>query len=98
MAVYSVMSENANPALRAAVEQAYPLSYFHWTDRISFVEGSGTAQTVSTMLGIQTRKPDGTLVGTITGAVVMQVTSSYWGWTGKNLWEWLVQAHQKDGG
>ena len=97
MAVYAVISESPNPALRAAMEKLYGASLFHWSDRVSFVTAPGPAQSVSESLGVRTRLPDGTITEGIGDTIVIQVAPSYWGWTNAGFWAWPTAAFQKDG-
>lgn len=97
MAVFAVISESPNPALRLGIEGLYPGNFYHWSDRVSFVTASGPAQRVSETLGVRTRGPDGTITQGFPDAIVVQLAPSYWGWTGAGLWAWLTSAFQRDG-
>lgn len=89
MAVFTILSELPQPALRAAIEHAYAGRFFHWTDTVSFVRAAGTSKTVSDALGIKTRNAEGLVVGTIGQTAVIQAAPSYWGWSKTEGWEWL---------
>ena len=95
MPVFTVMSQRPNPELWAAIEARHAGKFMHWSDRVSFIEASGTAQAVAEGLGVKSKRADGTVVGTIGETVVLQAAPAYWGWTSSAFWTWLTSAFQR---
>lgn len=97
MAVYSVHSEHANPALHAAVVRHFAGAHYIYSDTLSFVSSVETAREVSIKLGIKTRGEDGSALSGIEQAFVLQASPGYFGWTKTSLWEWLKNALETNG-
>lgn len=89
MSVYTVLSEIPQPKLREAIEREFPTGFYHWSDTVSFVQATGTAQAIALKLGIKTRSADGTVQSGFERSFVMRASPSYYGWSKSTLWEWL---------
>jgi hypothetical protein len=96
MSVYTVLSEVPQPALRAAIEREFPEKFYHWSDTVSFIQATGTAQTVAIKLGIKSRNDAGGIIDGIDQSVVMQASPAYYGWSKSTLWEWLKTSLEAD--
>lgn len=93
MAVFAIMSEVPKPELRSEIERAFPDSFYHWSDTVSFVKASGTAKVVSEKLRIMSRDGE-KLFGVYDKTAVVQTSPSYWGFSKSSLWEWLKSSFE----
>ena len=90
MTVFAIMSTSVNPELEAAMNERYPdAKSYRVSDTAWLVAYKGTARELSETLGIRR--------GGIRGAVVVPVTSSYYGVASSALWEWLKTAFEEGG-
>lgn len=96
MAVYTVLSEVPQPELRVAIEREFPERFYHWSDTVSFVQGTGTAQAIAAKLGIKSRDLAGEITGQIDRSVVMEASPAYYGWSKSTLWGWLKSSLEAD--
>jgi len=94
MAVYSINSEVPQPALKAAIERVYPDRHYHFSETVTFVRASATAQSVAISLGVKTLDVTGNVVGQFAQTAVVQLAPSYWGWSKSAGWEWLKSAFE----
>jgi len=80
MIIYAVLTPTENPQLEAALALSFPNDYLKVGPGQYLVAGRTTAMDISNTLGIT----DGR-----NGNGIVLSTSSYYGRSGNNLWEWL---------
>lgn len=97
MAVFAILSEKPEPALMQALETHYPGKFFQWSDRVVALVTADEPKTIAENLGVQRRSPTGDIVAGVKGVIVTKLAPAYYGWSGKNFWEWLKAAHQEEG-
>jgi hypothetical protein len=79
-AVVSILPASPNVELGKAVEKHFSGKHFQLNDGHWLVSSPGTAQEISTQLGVQ---------GGQYGQAIVYTVSGYFGYTKNSAWEWL---------
>jgi putative IMPACT (imprinted ancient) family translation regulator len=91
MPVFAVLARANQPELAQQMEKHYKEDHLKYNDDVWFLKTKGTPQQICKRLrqGIEDEKepPDG-----LRGVVVMRVTSSYYGLSAAEVWDWLEAA------
>lgn len=95
MAAFIVATVNPDPRVDAAIAQEFPGRSYRFSDRVSFVEAKGSAADVAGRLGVKTRV-EGQPFDGVTNIVVNKLAPSYYGFYGKDLWDWLQGALERE--
>lgn len=82
MSLFAVLLPAENPKLIAAIKGKFPdPNNYQITPTQWLISAKGTAQQISSVLGVSDEKP--------VGSAVILAIAGYWGRASSDLWEWM---------
>jgi hypothetical protein len=97
MPTYSVITLAPDQRVTDAINVLYAGNFYHWSDRVSFVTASETAQQVAEKLGVKPKADGSAQDDGVTNIVVLKLAPSYWGFSTQEFWDWLQLSLQRNG-
>lgn len=94
MSVFAILTPTANPPLSFQISQIYP-DHLEVSDRSWLIFTEDTSLGVSRKLGVSERNEQGAVTSQFGHILVIQVSSSYWGYGSTSTWEWLKSALER---
>lgn len=95
MGTFVVTSRVPNPGVEAAVTREFPTDHIRVSSLVFFVTAPGTAKDVATKLGVPPERGHTPPPG-LDDCLVVKVAPSYWGYFGKDFWDWLASSLERD--
>ena len=83
MAIFAVLADKANEALKAKIAQLYPADHYILAENEWLVSADMIAQTLAEQLDVRT--------GQFGRVLVVAVTGKAAGWHSQTVWDWITQ-------